>query len=300
LGGKDVVVMGKKKPTRESIIHALKELEAEGIQPGRKALEQKGINGYWITELIPEGLTELKLKHGIKLSPQEQHHSINELLHKIDEVVSHFKRVPTWPQLRRETRITNKVFLKQFGNRGKPEIFRYYRKWLEEHHPKSENIKFVDLYLYGQYKTKSPAGSDARRLDQPSTNKTIFVDLQRINELRSIKSEQFDFAKLVRLCEELNECYSNGYYFAVSALTRAVLDHIPPIFDFDEFRDLASQYGGKSFKHCMLHLENSSRQIANTHLHSKIRGKETLPNKTQVNFSNDLDVLLAEIVRLLK
>jgi len=49
----------------------------------------------------------------------------------------------------------------------------------------------------------------------------------------------------------------------------------------------------------MAHLENSARRIADAHLHTQIRARETLPTATQVNFSNDLDVLLAEIVRIL-
>jgi hypothetical protein len=63
--------MGKKIITREDIIQAIKELAAEGKQPGAKALKQKGISEYWIRELIPEGMTELKLKLGIKISPQD-------------------------------------------------------------------------------------------------------------------------------------------------------------------------------------------------------------------------------------
>jgi hypothetical protein len=50
----------------------------------------------------------------------------------------------------------------------------------------------------------------------------------------------------------------------------------------------------------MEHLDKSLRKIADAHLHPQIRKKEILPNKTQVNFSNDLDVLLSEIVRILK
>jgi len=50
----------------------------------------------------------------------------------------------------------------------------------------------------------------------------------------------------------------------------------------------------------MTHLDKSSRKIADAFLHTHIRNKEVLPNKTQVNFSRDLDVLLGEIVRILK
>jgi len=47
----------------------------------------------------------------------------------------------------------------------------------------------------------------------------------------------------------------------------------------------------------MTHLDKSSRKIADSYLHGQIRKKERLPNKTQVNFSQDIDVLLAEICR---
>ena len=148
--------MGKKEPTREDIIQVLKEFEAEGKQPGRKALKQKGINGYWIQKLIPEGLTELKRELGIKITPQEQPRSDDELFEKIDETVSILKRIPSWAQLRRETKITDKTFINRFGNEGIRGVFSHYRKWLEKHQPKSENIKLVDAYLEGQGKTKTP------------------------------------------------------------------------------------------------------------------------------------------------
>jgi hypothetical protein len=47
----------------------------------------------------------------------------------------------------------------------------------------------------------------------------------------------------------------------------------------------------------MTNLDKSSRKIADSYLHTHIRNKETLPNKTQINFKYDLDVLLQEIVR---
>lgn len=129
----------------------------------------------------------------------------------------------------------------------------------------------------------------------------FYVDLGRIDELRGIKSEKFDLSKLIRLCEELNDCYSNGCFFSVALLTRAIIDHIPPIFGLKNVSEVANNYhGSKSFKSSMQHLHKSSKNIADAHLHVQIRNKETLPNKTQVNFQNDLDVLLSEIVRILK
>ena len=50
----------------------------------------------------------------------------------------------------------------------------------------------------------------------------------------------------------------------------------------------------------MTHLATSARGIGDQHLHSQIRASEILPSIVQVDFSNDLDVLVAEIVRVLK
>src|SRR5205823_11912271 len=106
--------------------------------------------------------------------------------------------------------------------------------------------------------------------------------------------------KLVRMCEEINICFTGECYLAVAMLTRAILDHIPPVFGVDTFTKVANNYGTKSFKASMQTLDNSSRKIADEHLHSQIRKAEVLPNPTQVNFSQPLDVLLGEIVRVHK
>lgn len=85
-------------------------------------------------------------------------------------------------------------------------------------------------------------------------------------------------------------------------LVRSMLDPVPPIFSCQSFKEVANHYsaGTRSFKGSMEHLENSSRKIADAHLHGQIRKSENLPNKTQINFRNDLDVLLAEVVRILR
>jgi hypothetical protein len=70
-------------------------------------------------------------------------------------------------------------------------------------------------------------------------------------------------------------------------------------FDFSDYTSTCC-HGSRSFKQNMQRLENSLRKIADAHLHEQIRNKEVLPNETQVSSSNDLDVLLGEIVRVLK
>ena len=128
-----------------------------------------------------------------------------------------------------------------------------------------------------------------------------FIANERIDELSAVTSHDFDLSKLVELCKELNYCYAGGCYLAVAMLTRAILDHVPPIFGGSKFSEVANNYKGtKSFKDSMSYLESSSRKIADAFLHTQIRNSETLPTKNQLKFSVDLDVLLAEIVRVLK
>jgi hypothetical protein len=127
-----------------------------------------------------------------------------------------------------------------------------------------------------------------------------YVEISRINELKALTNSQFDLTKLIRLCEELNSCYESENYLAVTMLTRAILDHVPPVFGHNTFAEVSNNYGGKSLKKSLQNLQNSSRNISDAYLHLPIRIKESLPNKTQVDFSNDIDVLLAEIIRILK
>lgn len=88
---------------------------------------------------------------------------------------------------------------------------------------------------------------------------------------------------------------------AMGILVRAVLDHVPPIFGCKRFSEVANNYSGaKSFKEAMGHLETTSRKVADSFLHIQIRKSEALPTRTQVDFRNALDMLLQEIVRVLK
>ena len=116
--------------------------------------------------------------------------------------------------------------------------------------------------------------------------------------MQALTSPDFDFKKLIRLCEEINTAYGEGCYFATAMLTRGLLDHVPPIFGKKNFDEVANNYGGKSFKGTMHHLHNASRNVADGHLHQQIRKSETLPTAQRVNCGQQLDALLEEIVRI--
>ena len=134
-----------------------------------------------------------------------------------------------------------------------------------------------------------------------NTGKPLFINNKIIVELGEIASADFDLSKLIRLCEELNSAFNNNNFFSVVMLARAILDHVPPIFSgLKTFAEVSSNYGGKSLKKSFQNLQNSLRNIADAHLHEPIRRKESLPNDTQIDFRNDMDILLSEIVRIMK
>jgi hypothetical protein len=131
--------------------------------------------------------------------------------------------------------------------------------------------------------------------------KPAFVNPERIEQLRQIESDSYDLRRLIAMCEELNHCSDHDCLMSIAMLTRAIIDHVPPIFDARTFAEIASSYGGgKSFKASMQHLSGSARAIADSHLHAQVRRRVALPTRTQVDFSRDLDVLLGEIVVVLE
>jgi len=173
---------------------------------------------------------------------------------------------------------------------------------------------FSDLWEFYNYWKKQGMGTYAQRrlyviglYKKVNSKKVVlksgaysFVNPARIKELKLLINRDFDFSKLIKFCEEMNIVFSRECYLSTAMLTRAVIDHIPPIFSKSTFSEVANNYGSKSFQDLMKNLDNSSRKISDSHLHTQIRKKEVLPNSNQIDFSNDLDVLLAEIYRILR
>lgn len=127
-----------------------------------------------------------------------------------------------------------------------------------------------------------------------------YVHQSRIKELAAIGAKQFDLRKLIQFCNELNASRRDGNLFSIIMLCRAIIDHVPPVFGLRTFDEVANNYAGtRSFKESMERLNRSSRKIADQHLHTQIRNGEVLPTITQVDFSNDFDLLLSEVVRIL-
>jgi hypothetical protein len=134
-----------------------------------------------------------------------------------------------------------------------------------------------------------------------ATRKDFYVDPQRIFQLQSIKVDDWDLKRLVRLLYELNIAHSNELHMATAMLVRAIADHVAPILKCKNFSEVANQYAApRSFSEQMKQLDTSLRKVADSFLHQQIRRSEVLPLGPQVDFRAALDVLLSEIVRVLQ
>lgn len=120
------------------------------------------------------------------------------------------------------------------------------------------------------YDPNIPVAASERQVYLSSTKKTAsqievqplaekyasvsYIDQTRMDQLSAINSQEYDLTRLIELCKELNICYANESYLAVAMLTRALLDHVPPIFGVSTFSEVANSYKGlRSFKDSILH-----------------------------------------------
>ena len=128
-----------------------------------------------------------------------------------------------------------------------------------------------------------------------STN-SVFVDKELLERIRKLKSERFDFSKLVKFIEELNINYKIGNYLSSLLILRAIINHIPPVFGFRTFSEYVSQ-SNRSIKNILQKLEDEARPIADLHTHITIRKSENVPSKNQIEpYKPSVEILLNEIV----
>lgn len=137
------------------------------------------------------------------------------------------------------------------------------------------------------------------RISEDPDSSKYYVENSRILNLSELRSDKHDLTKLIKMCKELNDNYSLENFLSCGMLLRSILNHVPPIFGKTTFKEVVNNYGTKTFKDTMAPLEDSARKISDSYLHDLIQKKEILPNRTQVNFKPNIDVLLSEIIRIL-
>jgi hypothetical protein len=141
----------------------------------------------------------------------------------------------------------------------------------------------------------SPDVSRRSELGPAIASARSYVSVERLTQLRELPPGRLDPARLIRMCEELNTVAAGQAHCATVMLVRAILDHVPPVFECTSFANVIGSIGTRSFKDTMRHLDESARKIADGHLHGHMRRREVLPTSTQVDFSQSLDVLLGEV-----
>ena len=126
---------------------------------------------------------------------------------------------------------------------------------------------------------------------------SVFINLENIKAIEESGSV-FDCSRLVRYCLEINDNYEKGNYASVGFLSRAIIDHIPPIFDKDTFAQVAAHAGERhtSFKKSCETLDNSLKNIVDRSIHKKMNSMDVPPFKEEINFSQDLNTVLARVV----
>ena len=83
----------------------------------------------------------------------------------------------------------------------------------------------------------------SRNAGRAAGSRPSYVD-QELSAALAARAEAIglDSGKLTTLLAELNDNYSRGNAYAAHALLRAVLDHIPPLLGFADFKAAASSY----------------------------------------------------------
>lgn len=130
----------------------------------------------------------------------------------------------------------------------------------------------------------------------PISGSPYRISQQCIDALSKLKSPNFNFKKLNELVQELNSNMSKGNYYSVSMIIRAIIDHVPPLFEVTKFSEYANSHNKPSVKSMMLKLNETSRKIADISLHDQIGKKELILTQTQVNVFVELETLLNEII----
>jgi len=148
---------------------------------------------------------------------------------------------------------------------------------------------------------KNPHLIELKRKKLKSRNEIPYIEIGYIEDLKKIKSKTFGLKKLIRLCEEINSAAQNENYITLAILQRAFIDYVPPIFNYKKFSDIIQNYNaaGKSFREAMIKLE-PMRKIADLHIHNNAQKDDLIPTFNQVNFSQPLDLLISEIIKILR
>jgi hypothetical protein len=123
-----------------------------------------------------------------------------------------------------------------------------------------------------------------------------FLSPEVLLKLKAIPVTRLDPAKLVRMCEELNDSYARANYVSAVLLLRAAINHVPPVFGVETFGEVIAQ-SARSIKAVLGRLNEDARPIADLHTHMLMRRSELLPTKNQLEpYKAAFEVLIQEVI----
>ncbi|CAD0299442.1 hypothetical protein [Xanthomonas hortorum] len=126
-----------------------------------------------------------------------------------------------------------------------------------------------------------------------------FLSPEVLLRLKAIPATNLDPAKLVRICEELNDAYARANFISAALLIRACINHVPTVFGVDTFSQVVAQ-SGRSIKAILTRLNDDARPIADLHTHLVMRRSEYLPTKNQLEpYKAAFEVLIQEVIATL-
>lgn len=138
-----------------------------------------------------------------------------------------------------------------------------------------------------------------RRTSTSFKKAPVFISTDHIYRLKKITNKDFDLSRLIRYCEQINDNYASGNFESVAFLSRALIQHIPPVFGQPNFESVGSQTSsGKdtSFKKSCIHLQNSLKHIVDDLIHAPITKRQIPISSEETDFSQDLNRLIREII----
>ncbi|MGW0692817.1 hypothetical protein [Streptomyces sp. NPDC002738] len=130
-----------------------------------------------------------------------------------------------------------------------------------------------------------------------------YIDPNLLDDLEdAAKQTTWKVHKLLDLARELNANHVAGHPYASAALVRAILDHIPPVFGYKEYKHLASQHVFAVRRTDGAHAKKllDFRDIADDALHRPISRSVPVIQMGDLPEPARLNAILQELVAILR
>jgi hypothetical protein len=120
-----------------------------------------------------------------------------------------------------------------------------------------------------------------------------------LDKLDRVPTTSGDVEFLVRVCGEINFCFSQGHTLATLLVMRALLNYVPPIFGHQNFAQVAA-HSPKSVKKHLENLEEGLRSVADYQTHRVMKRGDCYPSPGQVEpFKLAFELLIEQVIQQL-